>query len=458
MLSVEQASGASRQHSVDQGVCRPIYRIESWFVQRMHRAVWLALSVSLSVCWLLGSPALSARQSPPACVPGTEQTFTATGTYQTYPVSVDSTAVYIVADGASGGAQNGHPGGHGAHLAAEVLARGPNPLTVVVGRAGSAGHGTNAAAGGGGGSFVYDIQNFLLVAAGGGGGAGKLSSGLDARLTGTGGDGGGSAGGFGGAGGLGAEGGGDGSTCGGGGGGGFLGAGNSGACLTPAHSGHQITPPGDAAGGAGGAATGTGGSAGGSGGFGGGAGGGGGGGGGTALFGGGGGGGGYSGGGGGDYTNYGGGGGTLVADDATFFAASVLTTAGDGAVTICVAQLTQTACAADATHLCLNGGRYRVNADWQTPDGKSGSGQATALTADTGYFWFFSASSVELLLKVLNGCDLNQNYWVFAAGLTNVQVTITVTDTQTGTVNTYLNPQGTPFAPIQDTSAFSTCP
>jgi hypothetical protein len=35
---------------------------------------------------------------------------------------------------------------------------------------------------------------------------------------------------------------------------------------------------------------------------------------------------------------------------------------------------------------------------------------------------------------------------------------LTVTDTQTGTIETYTNPQGTPFEPIQDTNAFATCP
>ncbi len=33
-----------------------------------------------------------------------------------------------------------------------------------------------------------------------------------------------------------------------------------------------------------------------------------------------------------------------------------------------------------------------------------------------------------------------------------------MTDTQTGAVKTYDNPQGTAFRPIQDSSAFATCP
>ena len=77
---------------------------------------------------------------------------------------------------------------------------------------------------------------------------------------------------------------------------------------------------------------------------------------------------------------------------------------------------------------------------------------------DTGYFWFFEASSVEVVVKVLDGCPLNAHSWVFAGGLTNVGVTLTVTDTQTGAVKTYTNPPDTALAPIQDTSAFATCP
>jgi hypothetical protein len=61
-------------------------------------------------------------------------------------------------------------------------------------------------------------------------------------------------------------------------------------------------------------------------------------------------------------------------------------------------------------------------------------------------------------VKVLNGCGLKQRFWVFAGGLTDVRAVITVTDTESGAVQTYTNPQGAPFWPIQDTGAFATCP
>ncbi|HEV3457341.1 MAG TPA: PQQ-binding-like beta-propeller repeat protein [Thermoanaerobaculia bacterium] len=112
-------------------------------------------------------------------------------------------------------------------------------------------------------------------------------------------------------------------------------------------------------------------------------------------------------------------------------------------------------CVADATTLCLLGGRFQVRAAWQTADGATGDGQAAALTADTGYFWFFSAANIEVVTKALNGCALGNHFWLFAGGLTNVRVVITVTDTASGAVRVYQNAQGTAFAPLQDTRAFA---
>ena len=114
-------------------------------------------------------------------------------------------------------------------------------------------------------------------------------------------------------------------------------------------------------------------------------------------------------------------------------------------------------CVANATTLCLNNGRFSVRTVWTAPGSGTGSGQAVALTGDTGYFWFFSPNNVEMVAKVVTGCPVNFRYWVFAGGLTNVNVVMTVTDTQTGTARTYTNPQGTAFLPVQDTNAFA-CP
>jgi len=115
-------------------------------------------------------------------------------------------------------------------------------------------------------------------------------------------------------------------------------------------------------------------------------------------------------------------------------------------------------CVEDAFTMCLNGGRFEVVASFDTTQGLSGDAEMVRLTDDSGYMWFFASSNIEAVLKVLNGCGLNNEYWVFAGGLTNVHVVITVTDSITGASARYENPQDTAFQPIQDTSALAVCP
>jgi hypothetical protein len=118
----------------------------------------------------------------------------------------------------------------------------------------------------------------------------------------------------------------------------------------------------------------------------------------------------------------------------------------------------QRGCSASASALCLNGSRFAVTATFRTSSGQTGHGTAVSLTSDTGYFWFFDSTNVEEVVKVLDGCGLDSQYWVFAGGLTNVEVTTVVTDTKTGKSKTYVNPQGATFQPVQDTQALAVCP
>ena len=112
-------------------------------------------------------------------------------------------------------------------------------------------------------------------------------------------------------------------------------------------------------------------------------------------------------------------------------------------------------CQASSTALCLNEGRFRVEVSWadRFGSGNSGSGQALPFTSDSGMFWFFDQANIELIIKVLDARGVNGRYWVFFGALSNVEFTITVTDTQTGAVRTYENPSGT-FASLGDTDAF----
>ena len=60
---------------------------------------------------------------------------------------------------------------------------------------------------------------------------------------------------------------------------------------------------------------------------------------------------------------------------------------------------------------------------------------------------------MEVTLKVLDGNSINGNFWVFFGALSNVEYTITVTDTATGAIQSYFNIQGT-LTSVADTSAF----
>ena len=82
-------------------------------------------------------------------------------------------------------------------------------------------------------------------------------------------------------------------------------------------------------------------------------------------------------------------------------------------------------CARDKTHLCLNGGRFQVEVAWQAPGFGSGSGHPVPLTGDTGAFWFFSNSNLELVVKVLDGRGVNGHFWVYAGALSDVDYILT---------------------------------
>lgn len=114
-------------------------------------------------------------------------------------------------------------------------------------------------------------------------------------------------------------------------------------------------------------------------------------------------------------------------------------------------------CVPSSTQICLNNNRFAVKIAWRSASA-SGQGQAIKYTADSGLFWFFGSDNIEVLLKVLDGCALSNSYWVFSAATTDVEYTITVTDTKSGKVKTYFHALGSPAPAITDTGAFATCP
>ena len=112
------------------------------------------------------------------------------------------------------------------------------------------------------------------------------------------------------------------------------------------------------------------------------------------------------------------------------------------------------ACTPGEHTLCLLGGRFEVEVDWHDQhNGGSGQGQAVPGTDKTGFFWFFNSSNVELVVKMLDATGVNGHFWAFWGALSDVEYTITVTDTVTATPVTYHNPPGE-ICGDADTEAF----
>ena len=114
------------------------------------------------------------------------------------------------------------------------------------------------------------------------------------------------------------------------------------------------------------------------------------------------------------------------------------------------------ACVPDADTLCLLDGRFAIDVDWDNQhDGSSGIGSAIQpLSGDqTGFFWFFNASNIELIVKMIDGTPVNGKYWFFFGALSDVEYDVTVTDTETGTTASYHNTPGN-ICGVGDTSAF----
>jgi hypothetical protein len=114
-------------------------------------------------------------------------------------------------------------------------------------------------------------------------------------------------------------------------------------------------------------------------------------------------------------------------------------------------------CIPGGTTLCLNGNRFRVELAWRDPEGSTRFGQAIPMSRDAGYFWFFSASNAEILIKILDGRALNGHFWVYFAALSDLELEFRVTDTETGILKTYTKPAGR-LTSGGDTVAFPDAP
>jgi len=115
-------------------------------------------------------------------------------------------------------------------------------------------------------------------------------------------------------------------------------------------------------------------------------------------------------------------------------------------------------CSTGRTALCLGEGRFRAEVTFADVEGRPGRGRVIADdTPDSGIFWFFDSDNWEVMVKVLDGCSVNDRFWVFAAASTDIDYRLTVTDQVTGRVVQYRHEPGSPARAVTDVEAFPGC-
>lgn len=114
--------------------------------------------------------------------------------------------------------------------------------------------------------------------------------------------------------------------------------------------------------------------------------------------------------------------------------------------------------ASTASALCLDG-HFLISTTFRTgtPGTASGNAAVAVSSPGSGIFWFFAPSTWEMMVKVINGCALNNQWWVFSAATTNVYYQMNVTDVQSGQTKIFFNYPGPPAPAVTDTNAFP-CP
>lgn len=121
-------------------------------------------------------------------------------------------------------------------------------------------------------------------------------------------------------------------------------------------------------------------------------------------------------------------------------------------------HLAATGCSPTSTAACMHGGRFQVTLDYSTAEVTNEAARVknVDLGPASALFYFFDDTNVEALVKVLDGCGVNGNFWVFGAAATDLAYRLIVVDTKTRRATGYLNSPGAPPA-ITDSAALDTC-
>ena len=103
-------------------------------------------------------------------------------------------------------------------------------------------------------------------------------------------------------------------------------------------------------------------------------------------------------------------------------------------------------------------GDFRVSMCFETKDGEKGEGRAGIWKSDqSGLLWFFEQNNAEVLIKVLDGCAINDYRWVYVAPVTDLAFNLYVTDGKSRTW-AHHNMQGQVAPTRADVKAFKCSP
>lgn len=106
-------------------------------------------------------------------------------------------------------------------------------------------------------------------------------------------------------------------------------------------------------------------------------------------------------------------------------------------------------CVPSSGRLCLLGGRFEFEAFWRDFRDRSGRAAGTALTDGSAYLSFFDGSGPEVMVKLVEVCAPSgrAETWIYAAGLTNLEVTLAMRESRTDERLEWRNELGRLFEP-----------
>jgi hypothetical protein len=117
-------------------------------------------------------------------------------------------------------------------------------------------------------------------------------------------------------------------------------------------------------------------------------------------------------------------------------------------------------CTPDNTTLCLSGSRFKVTLGAKDDPARTGASSFGVAVPRADTFGFFSVpgltgdpKNLEVFVKIVNATTLDGHFWVFLGGLTDLEYSLSITDTLTGRTRVYRKPLFSTCG-WNDTSAF----